>query len=920
MRPLKLTISGFGPYAGTQELDFSQLGSSGLYLITGDTGAGKTTIFDAITYALFGEASGSNREPAMLRSKYAKPEDPTEVELVFAYDGKAYTVKRNPEYERAKKNGTGVTKQHPEALLTYPDGRIVTKQREVDKAIGEIIGLTREQFSQVSMISQGDFRKLLQADTRERQRIFRDIFGTGYYVTLQNRLKEEANELWKLLSHATASQQQYICGIVCGETSLLFLDVKKAKEGSMMTAEVMELLENLLAEDQKTQNDLTEKLAGIESRLEMINSQLTRAESYQKAKAALAENQEKETKKVVELETVTQALADARATIPQQEELGKQITEIDLLLPDYDALNESTALLAEKRAAMQKTRETETAAKASILTLTREIADLRAERKALDSVSAEKEKCSGEKRKLIEERKALQALIANLQVLDTQRKTLLQKQEAYLQAEVESAGKRQTYERLNKAFLDEQAGILASGLVAGMPCPVCGAVEHLHLAVMSDNAPTEEAVKAAKETYEAAQDATNRASSAANTQKGLVSGSEEKLQREIQIILPGTDLTNAGSAAREKVAGLTGQIDGLDRKMEDLEAKEIRRDQLDDQIPQRELTLGTAQGAEVEAKQHLAALSAAVAEAEKQIAQLQEKLRFADRAEALACKRALQMKLDGFKTALTKAEDSYNTCKETLVGIRSAALQMKAQLQDGCEIETQSLEQEKLSLNGEKTAIAAAQKNIHARLLANIQTRANIAAKAEEMAQLEQKHAWIRALSDTANGTLPGKDKVMLETYIQTTYFERILRRANLRLAKMSGGQYDLKRREKAESRQGQSGLELDIIDHVNGTERSVNTLSGGEAFLASLALALGLSDEVQMSTGIQLDTLFVDEGFGSLDSEALSKAYHTLAGLTEGNRLVGIISHVGELKEKIDKQILVQKDKLGGSRAEIKI
>ena len=225
MRPLKLTISGFGPYAGTQELDFELLGNSGLYLITGDTGAGKTTIFDAITFALFGEASGSNREPGMLRSKYAKPEDPTGVELTFAYDGKEYTVKRSPEYERAKKSGNGFTKQLPEAQMTYPDGRIVTKQREVDKAIGEIIGLTREQFSQVSMISQGDFRKLLQADTKERQKIFRDIFGTGYYVTLQNRLKEEPNELWKQISRASESRQQYISGIVCREDSLLFLDV-----------------------------------------------------------------------------------------------------------------------------------------------------------------------------------------------------------------------------------------------------------------------------------------------------------------------------------------------------------------------------------------------------------------------------------------------------------------------------------------------------------------------------------------------------------------------------------------------------------------------------------------------------------------------------------------------------------------------
>lgn len=333
MRPLKLTISGFGPYAGTQELDFELLGSSGLYLITGDTGAGKTTIFDAITFALFGEASGSNREPGMLRSKYAKPEDPTGVELTFAYDGKEYTVKRSPEYERAKTRGTGFTKQLPEAQLAYPDGRIVTKQREVDKAIGEIIGLTREQFAQVSMISQGDFRKLLQADTKERQKIFRDIFGTGYYVTLQNRLKDEANELWKQLSNASVSRQQYIGGIVCSEDSLLFLDVKKAKEGGMLTADVMELLAKLLAEDEKTQNSLVAELVDVETRLEAVNAQLTQAEAYKKAKKALTENQGKEIEKTTALEDAKTALDAAQDTVPEQEKLGKQITEIELLLP-----------------------------------------------------------------------------------------------------------------------------------------------------------------------------------------------------------------------------------------------------------------------------------------------------------------------------------------------------------------------------------------------------------------------------------------------------------------------------------------------------------------------------------------------------------------------------------------------------------
>ena len=688
----------------------------------------------------------------------------------------------------------------------------------------------------------------------------------------------------------------------------------------MLTADVMVLLDKLLTEDGETQETLAAKLAEAEKRLEEINAQLTKAEAYNKAKTSLAENQEKEAEKVAALATAQETLAAAQVTIPEQDLLGKQITEIDLLLPSYDELSAKTTELGKKRTALDTAQNEEKTAQETILALTGEITAMKAERKGLDSVSAEKEKLIGEKQKLIEQKTKLQALIASLGTLETQRKRLIQKQEAYRKAEAESIGKRQAYEALNKAFLDEQAGVLASTLAVGMPCPVCGSTDHPCLAAMSENAPTEKAVKQAKVDYEAAQETTNAASAAASAQKGVVSANEEKLQQEAEILLPGTMLEDARNAAEERVVMLTEQIDTLDERITALEEQETRRDALDEQLPEKEIALAAARDAETQAKEQCASLTTSVSELQKQIARMQEKLHFADKADAEAQKTAMQEKLDALKKALTDAESDNNTIKEALVGIRSAIKQLNEQLAESCEIEADALNAEKLVLTEQKKGITEQQKDVHARLTANSKARTDIAAKAEEMVQLEEKHAWVRALSDTANGTLSGKDKIMLETYIQTTYFDRILQRANLRLLKMSGGQYDLKRRRKAESMRGQSGLELDIIDHVNGTERSVNTLSGGEAFLASLALALGLSDEVQMSTGIKLDTLFVDEGFGSLDSEALSKAYHTLAGLTEGNRLVGIISHVAELKEKIDKQIVVKKDRSGGSQATIAV
>ena len=271
MKPLKLTLAGFGPYAGVQELDFSTLGRSGLYLITGDTGAGKTTIFDAITFALYGEASGDSREPGMLRSKYAKADAPTYVELTFAIGEKIYTVRRNPEYERSKARGTGTTKQTADAMLTYPDGQIVTKLKDVDKAIREIVGLNREQFSQVAMISQGDFRKLLQADTKERQKIFRDIFGTKRFETLQLQLKLNALQMRDQKDESVRSISQYISGMVFAPESAYVEDARKAKNGELPTDAAMEIFDLLLNEDRNQQAALSLQLKDSEMKIEAVS-------------------------------------------------------------------------------------------------------------------------------------------------------------------------------------------------------------------------------------------------------------------------------------------------------------------------------------------------------------------------------------------------------------------------------------------------------------------------------------------------------------------------------------------------------------------------------------------------------------------------------------------------------------------------
>lgn len=918
MRPLKLTMAGFGPYAGVQVLDFDCLGSSGLYLITGDTGAGKTTIFDAITFALFGEASGNNRDSTMLRSKYAKDDAPTYVELTFAYGGKVYTVTRNPAYERAKTRGTGTTTELAGAELTCPDGRQVTKKGEVDAAIREIIGLTREQFSQIAMISQGDFRKLLQADTKERQKIFRDIFKTDFYVLLQNQLKESTGEIRTQREQASQSIQQYINGMTCDEDSVYALDVQKAKNGELPVTEVIELFRTLLEQDRQAELALEAELAAAEKELEQITSQLTQAEAYEAAKTALAKRVAEEAMLTVAFETAKVTLDAAQKTVPAQEKLQSKIAEMELLLPSYDELDTHTAALAAAQTDLAGAHAAQESAAKEKNNLTTEITGLRTEQKDLVDVSAEKEKLAAQLQQLGDRQKQFVDFLSGMEGLAREQAELAKRQEEYLKAEETSSELLREYEVRERAFLREQAGIMASGLTAGMPCPVCGSVEHPQLAVLAEDAPTEADVKAAKAKYDTAQRRANEASNEAQKRKGMVDTTEEILAKEIDSLIPGTPLEDSAKAAEEQENLLAAQIGGLNVQIAALAKKMARREELDVLLPKKELLLRAAEETITVKTAEIASLTAKAESSEAQIHALRNKLAFPDKAAAEAEISVLRAESDKLRQNLQTAETAHNQCKENLAGVRGTIEQLHKQLEGGVDIDTVQLRTKKDEYAAQKTVVMAKQKIVHTRISANETALQGVSAKAAEVERLDKKYVWMKALSDTANGSVSGKDRVMLETYIQTTYFERILARANIRLQKMSGGQYDLKRREEADNKKSQSGLELDIIDHINTTERSVNTLSGGEAFLASLALALGLSDEVQMSTGIHLDTLFVDEGFGSLDSEALSKAYNTLAGLTEGNRLVGIISHVAELKEKIDKQIVVKKEKTGESRAEI--
>lgn len=919
MRPVKLTISAFGPYAGRVELNMDQLGDSGLYLIAGDTGAGKTTIFDAITFALYGEASGSNREPGMLRSKYAQADTPTFVELAFLYAGKIYTVNRNPEYERPIKNTERLTSQKADAQLTLPDGQILTKVREVTAAIRDIIGVDRNQFSQIAMIAQGDFLKLILADTRQRQGIFREIFRTNYYQVLQEKLKTESGTLGKVCDGLNSSLRQYISGTVCPADDVLGLELQKAKDNLLPLAESVLLIEQIIKQDGARDDQLHKEEVALDGKLEKTNAILVKAEEVVKARADLAIAKTSYTQKLPQLESLLLRLNAEKAKGPEREAVDREISLLQSELPQYDELDAKGKVLSSIEKSLIADRENRDSKIELVQALDKKIETLKAELASLEPAGEKKQQLCHEKEQAETKKAKFEALNAALLSYKSLCVKLSQYQDEYKKTSQASEKLQQDYTNKNKAFLDEQAGILAMTLSPGLPCPVCGALDHPLIAQISQNAPSEAQLDQVKKAAEEAQRIANRASIQAGEMKGIVSNQEEGIKNQISELIGLSEIDKAPQRLAGLLADCSQAIALLTRQIAEVEQNINRKIALSRLIPQDEKTQNELKDSIYKLKENIAAGESYGAEIKNQIAQLSQKLKFDSIGKARQHIDQMIIKKTAMAKALAEAEQQHRALENSLTELDGRIKQLNRQLEQADTVDIEAEKKKKADLIEQKNVLSVQLKDVHTRITTNRTALENISKRSAELITAQEKWTWVKALSNTANGNISGKEKIMLETYIQMTYFDRIIQRANLRFMIMSGGQYELMRRVEAENNRSQSGLELDVIDHYNGTERSIKTLSGGESFKASLSLALGLSDEIQSSAGgIQLDCMFVDEGFGSLDDDSLQQAIKALADLAQGNRLVGIISHVGELKQKIDKQIVVTKEKVGGSSVKI--
>ena len=934
MRPLRLTLSAFGPYAAETTLDLEKLGKGGLYLITGDTGAGKTTIFDAITYALYDHSSSGIREGSMLRCRYADDKTPTFVELEFEVHGVRYTVRRNPEYQRPKARGEGMTTEKADATLTYPDDRPpVTKAKDVTAAVQEIIGLDYNQFSQIVLIAQGQFTKLLNASTEERSRIFRKLFRTQRYAQLQERLQSEASALNQQRTAQNAKLDSLLGGLQFSPEDP-DAEALRALCAQTVPETALALLDTLTARQAAALEEAGTALQATEAQLDTVQQQLGAAAQAQRLAQQLAARQ-------AELAAAKPALDAARAEADrhagdaaQLDALTAQVTQAQSALAAYDALDTLCRQQTEARDAAQLAAAQAHKRRTQLDSLNAALAAAETELAALADADTRLLALQTRSAQLAQRGEALAKLEQRLADCQRQAKTAHKAQESYRAAAAAQDEARTRQNTLERAFLDAQAGLLAESLVEGAPCPVCGSTHHPARALLPHTAPTQAQVEAARQAAAEADRQAQNASAAAQSALAAVNEAKTSLRRDAETLLPERFTTPEGTVpltfalmtnvlAEESAALQTAQTD-CKAQCRQAEADCRRKAQLEADRQAKTRQRPALEQAAAEADRSAAAQNASADALEGQIAERRAALPYPRRADAQAALDKLEADRRTLRTGMDTAQRKLKQAEQTVAAAEAAVEALTAQ-QTAAQKELPARSAEELTaqqteLTAAREALRSREKQLSAQLLPNRKTAAQYRAAAEARQALESRWQWVSALAATAGGTLTSKQKIKLEAYIQMNYLDRILRYANTRLMQMTAGQYELERIG-AENQRSQSGLDLGVIDHYNGTRRSVKTLSGGESFKASLALALGLSDEVQSSAGgIRLDTLFLDEGFGSLDEESLELAIRVLSGLTEGDRLVGIISHVGALKDRIDRQVVVHKARTGGSTVELRV
>lgn len=882
MKPLKIKISAFGPYKNCIDIDFEKLGESGIFLITGDTGAGKTTIFDSISFALFGEVSGSNRPVPSVRSDFADNDTETFVELEFTHKNKKYKIRRNPAYERTKKRGEGTTKTSADASLEYDD-KVISGTKNVDIKIEEILGINSKQFKQISMLAQGEFLKILFAESKDRTEIFRRIFDTDIYNQIAKRLADKTRI-------AKAELEQLKDYFAINSSNIVWKDgIQSVQPKDVNELFIQEILEKLQQEI-KVNSEQFGKCQEQISKQSDENSKMEKEITAQKDKNDKIDRCQK-------LQEEQKVLQEKQEDIKQKEILIQKSQEIiNKILPKEDKKKELEKEISQKQKVLQDISEKIELGKKKEEKF-KQILEL------IEIIKVQFQKYS----ELKDGKTELEDKIKKLQVIikEQENKKIASENAQKLEAEWEKLS-TEVLEK-EKEFFKEQAGILAEKLKENEPCPVCGSLHHPNLAIKSTSVLTKEELDNLKEKEEKSRktltDATNKVTEINSKIETLIKEFGEK---------PDVELYNKKYAEiSEELEKAYNQLNDNYKKimLKDIVIEsfeyDIFKEKITNKISKEREEFLKLQTQQEENKKQIDELLQKKEKAQNDYQNTLKELGFENEEQyKKSVLNNLQIEIfskeiEKYKTDVTINATKLEEIQKEIKGFEKVDLTAKIQ-------EFNNKKQELENMRRQQMEYHRIFENNN-RILVDLQTNSKkLDSKIKEFTMVED-------LSKIANGTVYGKRRIEFEQFVQASYFDMVIIEANKRLLKMTDNRFLLVRKESSERVSDKIGLELEVIDNYNGKRRDVKSLSGGEAFKAALSLALGLSDVIQSySGGIVVDTMFIDEGFGSLDTESREQAINTLNQLTDNHKLIGIISHVTELKERIDKKIIVTKSTEG--------
>lgn len=914
MKPLKLVINAFGPYIDKTEIDFTQFGDNGLYLITGDTGAGKTTIFDALSFALFGEASGSTRSNQSLRSDFAKDDNITFVDLDFLSRGEKYHIHRECTYKKVNRNGN-ISNVSEKAELTKPNNMVESVLSKVNEEINNILGINKQQFGQIVMIAQGEFQKFLNAPTKDRETIFRQIFKTHLYQIFQIRLKE-------LYDNENASKEEIelllknsIENIIADNDDLARL---KNEQNIFNLEELLSVLEksneenkNNSAKYEKEYNDLQNVIAEVNKKIkegEIIQNDKLALEILNK-EIPLLEEKVKKSEEIYRLE---------KNTDNERQDLTVFIEKLKSNLKEYTELDEKQKKLSENNKLLEETKSLIVSYEYSLKVLSDDNEKNKKELEAVKDVDVkiEKNKSNIEKNALQKENlKNIQTKLDNYKKEQTKFEN---QQKLTAETDKDYKVKQEYAQSVYSQLMENKAGSLAKNLKDGEKCPVCGSLHHPEPAKIADNAVNEDDLKRANDERDKAQKNSLDEVKKLSTIEANIKNAEEELlnyaQKEFnQQVIEGLEekLENAVEENKKTLKILEDEKNNLEKELKNKEKLEKSVSNYENAKKEIDDKIKTEKEKELNLQTQIASITAVIKEK-------QAKLQYKTIDEAKNVLITNENTLEDLKKSLENAEKEKNENIKKLSELTGRKSELEKKIPQNVNIDTEKLSAE---LQDKQTVSDTLQKEIkelYSRYQTNNKILSDIQKMQKDFDKISKKVAMLNNLNRTANGNLTGgKQKISFENYVLGTYFDEIINAANKRFKDMTSYQFEL-RRSQTKTGNGHTGLDLDVFDSYTNKTRNVSTLSGGESFKAALSLSLGLSDIVQQqSGGIQIETMFIDEGFGSLDNESLEQTMKILQELSGNSSLIGIISHVTELREKIDNKIVVTKTP-SGSKLEV--